>query len=142
MIPSIITAVALYSGYAIGISGTILGWPARDPGIAFVVIARVSRTAEMDWRIENAARSLGPRRSRLSSWSRFRRYVLDRQVRPPSTSFDDVVIALFMSGIDAPRCRCRWNGIRFEISPAVAAVSSILLVLRASSSPSISLREE
>ena len=46
------------------------------------------------------------------------------------TSFDEVVVALFISGIDSVTLPVQmWNGIRFEISPAVAAASSIVLAI-------------
>jgi len=45
------------------------------------------------------------------------------------TSFDEVVVALFLSGTSAMTLPVQmWNGIRFEINPTVAAVSVILIV--------------
>jgi putative spermidine/putrescine transport system permease protein len=46
------------------------------------------------------------------------------------TSFDEVVVSIFLTGIDTVTLPIQmWNGIRFEISPAVASASSIMLGL-------------
>ena len=44
------------------------------------------------------------------------------------TSFDEVVIAIFVSGARAPTLpKQMWDGIRTEIDPTVAAVSTLLI---------------
>jgi putative spermidine/putrescine transport system permease protein len=134
MMPSIVTAIALYSGYArIGISGTVFGLSLAHAilGLPFVVINVSAALQKMDWRTENAARSLGASPIRtffLVTLPAIRPGIVAGAAFAFLTSFDDVVVALFMSGIDATTLPVQmWNGIRFEISPAVAAVSSILL---------------
>jgi putative spermidine/putrescine transport system permease protein len=48
------------------------------------------------------------------------------------TSFDEVVVALFMTGVDTVTLPVQmWAGIRFEINPVVAAVSVMLVGLSA-----------
>jgi putative spermidine/putrescine transport system permease protein len=48
------------------------------------------------------------------------------------TSFDDVVMALFLSGTRAETLPVRmWAGIRFELNPTLAAISTILVVISA-----------
>jgi putative spermidine/putrescine transport system permease protein len=44
------------------------------------------------------------------------------------TSFDELIVALFVSGTTAVTLpRRMWEGIRFEIDPTIAAVSTILV---------------
>jgi putative spermidine/putrescine transport system permease protein len=48
------------------------------------------------------------------------------------TSFDEVVIALFLSGPYTQTLPMRmWSGLRYEIEPTIAAVSSLLIMLAA-----------
>jgi putative spermidine/putrescine transport system permease protein len=136
MMPSIVTAVALYRGYAyLGISGTVFGLALAHAilGLPFVVINVSAALQKMDWRAEHAARSLGASPARaffLVTLPAIRPGIVAGAAFAFLTSFDDVVVALFMSGIDATTLPVQmWNGIRFEISPAVAAVSTILLAL-------------
>jgi len=136
MMPSIVTAIALYRGYAyLRLSGTVPGLILSHAilGLPFVVINVSAALQKMDWRVENAARSLGASPLRaflLVTFPMIRPGIVAGAAFAFLTSFDDVVVALFMSGIDATTLPVQmWNGIRFEISPAVAAVSSILLAL-------------
>ncbi|HET7097180.1 MAG TPA: ABC transporter permease [Casimicrobiaceae bacterium] len=135
MMPSIVTAIALYRGYAyLRLSGTVPGLILSHAilGLPFVVINVSAALQKMDWRAENAARSLGASPARaffLVVLPAIRPGIVAGAAFAFLTSFDDVVVALFMSGIDATTLPVQmWNGIRFEISPAVAAVSTILLV--------------
>jgi len=46
------------------------------------------------------------------------------------TSFDDLVVALFVSGTRAVTLPVRmWAGIQFELNPTVAAVSAMLIAV-------------
>lgn len=136
IVPAIITAVAIYGVFAkLGLVGTVAGLILAHAvlGLPFVVINVSAVLQKVDWRIEQAARSLG-----ASPTQAFWRAVLPA-IRPGIiagwvfaflTSFDEVVVALFISGIDAATLPVQmWSGIRFEISPIVAAVSSVLLFL-------------
>ena len=101
--------------------------------LPFVVINVSAVIQKMDWRIVDAARSLGasPTQAFLKvTLPAIRPGVIMGAIFAFLTSFDEVVVALFISGIDAITLPVQmWNGIRFEISPAVAAASSILLGL-------------
>jgi putative spermidine/putrescine transport system permease protein len=45
-------------------------------------------------------------------------------------SFDEVVIAIFVTGPETMTLPRRiWDGIRFELNPTIAAVSTILIAL-------------
>ena len=136
VVPSIILAVAFYSAFArLGIVGTRLGLVVAHVilTLPFVVINVSAVIQKMDWRMVDAARSLG-----ATPLQAFRKVTLPvifpgvvaGAVFAFLTSFDEVVVALFISGIDSVTLPVQmWNGIRFEISPAVAAASSILLAL-------------
>jgi putative spermidine/putrescine transport system permease protein len=136
IVPSIIIAVALYSAFAkLGIVGTKVGLVVAHTilTLPFVVINVSAIIQKMDWRMVDAARSLG-----ADPATAFRKVtlpailpgVLAGAVFAFLTSFDEVVVTLFISGIDSITLPVQmWNGIRFEVSPAVAAASCILLAL-------------
>jgi ABC-type spermidine/putrescine transport system permease subunit II len=45
------------------------------------------------------------------------------------TSFDDVVIALFIAGTNATLPKRMWEGVSYEIDPTIAAASTLLVLL-------------
>jgi len=48
------------------------------------------------------------------------------------TSFDELIVALFISGTGAvTRPRRMWDDLRFQIDPTIAAVSTLTIVLTA-----------
>lgn len=136
IVPSIIIAVAFYSAFAkLGIVGTKLGLVVGHTilTLPFVIINVSAVMQKIDWRMVDAARSLG-----ADPATTFRKItlpaifpgVLAGAIFAFLTSFDEVVVALFVSGIDSVTLPVQmWNGIRFEVSPAVAAASCILLSL-------------
>ena len=100
--------------------------------LPFVVINVLAILQKMDWRIVDAARSLGatPLRALLMvTLPAIMPGVLAGAIFAFVTSFDEVVVALFLAGTAAVTLPVQmWNGIRFEINPTVAAVSVILIV--------------
>lgn len=136
IVPAIITAVALYQPFArLNIIATLPGLVLAHTILAmpFVIINISAVVQKLDWRVVDAARSLG-----ASPAKAFRRVTLP--ILAPGiaagavfaflTSFDEVVVSLFISGTNAmPLPVQMWNGIRFEISPIVAAASCLLLVV-------------
>lgn len=139
MVPAIVTAVALYRVFAAwGIAGTIPGLVAAHVVMAlpFVLVNVSAVLNRMDWTVLRAARSLG-----APPLYAFRRITLP-MIRPGVlagalfaflTSFDEVVVSLFMTGIGAMTLPVQmWTGIRFEINPIVAAVSTMLILVTAS----------
>jgi putative spermidine/putrescine transport system permease protein len=136
IVPTIITAAALYGPFArLGLIATVPGLVLAHTILAlpFVVINVSAIAQTMDWRMVDAARSLG-----ASPLTAFRRVTLP--ILAPGmaagaifaflTSFDEVVVALFVSGAEATTLPVQmWSGIRFEISPIVAAASCLLLVM-------------
>ena len=136
IVPTIITAAALYSPFAkLGLVATIPGLVLAHTILAlpFVVINVSAVAQSMDWRMVNAARSLGA--TPLVAFLRVTLPVLAPGIAAGAifaflTSFDEVVVALFVSGSGATTLPVQmWSGIRFEISPIVAAASCLLLLV-------------
>lgn len=136
IVPTIITAVALYTPFShMGVIATVPGLILAHTILAvpFVVINVSAVVQKLDWRMVDAARSLG-----APPAVAFRRVTLP--ILAPGiaagavfaflTSFDEVVVALFISGTGATTLPVQmWNGIRFEISPIVSAASCLLLIV-------------
>jgi putative spermidine/putrescine transport system permease protein len=90
---------------------------------------------EVDPRLENAAVGLGAMRARA-----FVEVTLPL-IRPGLVvaalfgfliSFDEVVIAIFVTSAETMTLPRRiWDGIRFELNPTIAAVSTLLIALSA-----------
>jgi putative spermidine/putrescine transport system permease protein len=136
--PVIVSAVAMYGWYArLHIVGTLTGLITAHSILAlpFVVINVAAVVQRADWRLPQAASSLGA--SPLLAFI----LITVPMIRPGMaagalfafvTSFDDVVAALFLSGTRAETLPVRmWAGIRFELNPTVAAVSTLLVALSA-----------
>ena len=134
IVPTIITAVAFYTPFSrLGIIATIPGLVLAHTILAlpFVVINVAAVSKKLDRRTVNAARSLGA--SPLVAFRRVTMPALGPGIAAGAvfaflTSFDEVVVALFISGAGATTLPVQmWSGIRFEISPIVAAASCMLL---------------
>jgi putative spermidine/putrescine transport system permease protein len=134
--PVIIVAIGVYFFYArLGLVGNPYALVLAHTCLAvpFVVI-NVSATLQgFDERLEQAAMNLG-----ATPWRTFwqvtfpliRPGVLAGALFAFISSFDELVVALFVSGSTAVTLpRKMWESIRFEIDPTIAAVSSILVVL-------------
>jgi len=139
IVPAIVTAVAVYGLYArLRLTGTVPGMVLAHTVLAlpFVVINVSAVLQGLDPRLEHAARSLGASGARtfwLVTLPLIRPGVLAGALFAFITSFDELVVALFVSGIEAVTLPVQmWSGIRFEINPTVAAVSTLLIVLSGS----------
>jgi putative spermidine/putrescine transport system permease protein len=135
VVPVIIVAIGIYFFYSrIGVVGNPFALVLAHTAIAvpFVIINVSATLYGFDERLEHAAMSLGANR-----WQTFRHVTLPL-ILPGVfagalfafiTSFDELIIALFVSGTGAVTLpRKMWNGIRFEIDPTIAAVSTLLIV--------------
>jgi putative spermidine/putrescine transport system permease protein len=136
VVPVIITAVAAYRLYArFQLIGTIPGMVLAHTVLAlpFVIINAAAVLQAMDWHVEQAARSLGAAPLQtfcLVVLPMILPGVLVGALFAFITSFDELIVALFISGIDAVTLPVRmWSGIRFEYNPTVAAVSTMLIAL-------------
>jgi len=134
--PVIIVAIGIYFFYArLGLVGNPFALVIAHTCLAvpFVVI-NVSATLQgFDERLEQVAMNLG-----ATPWRTFwqitfpiiRPGVLAGALFAFISSFDELVVALFVSGTSAVTLpRKMWESIRFEIDPTIAAVSTILVVL-------------
>jgi ABC-type spermidine/putrescine transport system permease subunit II len=135
-IPIIITAVALYYFFLqIGIKGSVWALIIGHTIVAFpyTTVVITASLGEIDKRLEDAAVGLGAPRPRafvevtlpLLSASLAVSVLFGFLI-----SFDEVVVSVFVSGLETMTLpRRMWDGIRYDLDPTIAAVSTFLLVL-------------
>lgn len=136
IVPGIVVAIGIYYAYArFGLVGNPLGLVLAHTCLAvpFVVTSVTASLAGLDRRLEQAAASLG-----ATPFGTFRQVTLPL-IRPGIlvgalfafiTSFDELIVALFLSGSDAVTLpRKMWDDIRYQIDPTLAAVSTLTIVL-------------
>lgn len=136
IIPVIIVAIGVYFFYArLQIVGSPFGLALAHTALAipFVVINVSATLYGFDERLEYAAMNLGANR-----WQTFR-HVTFPIIKPGIfagalfafiTSFDELIVALFVSGTGAVTLpRKMWDGLRQEIDPTIAAVSTLLIIV-------------
>lgn len=135
--PIIIVGVGVfffYSNPLVGLSQTYIGIILSHAmlGTPFVVITVTATLAGFNRTLMDAAASLG-----ANAWTRFRRIQLPL-ITPGvvtgglfafATSFDEVVVVLFMGGLEQRTLpRQMWSGIREEINPTILAVATLLII--------------
>jgi putative spermidine/putrescine transport system permease protein len=136
IVPVIVVAIGLYYAFArYGLVGTPIGLVLAHTCLAvpFVVTSVGSSLAGLDRRLEMAALSLG-----ASPWGTFRQVTLPL-IRPGIlvgalfafiTSFDELVVSLFLSGANAVTLpRRMWEDLRYAIDPTIAAVSTLTILV-------------
>lgn len=136
VVPIIIVAIGVYFFYAgIHLVGSPAGLVIAHTCLAvpFVVVNVSATLYGFDEKLEYAAMNLGANR-----WATFWQVTLPI-IRPGVlagalfafiTSFDELIVALFVSGTTAVTLpRKMWNALRFEIDPTIAAVSTLLIAL-------------
>lgn len=139
IVPIIIVATGLFFFYsAISIQdwgipylGVILAHATL--GIPFVIITVTATLVGFDHSLTRAAASMG-----ADPITTFRRVqmplilpgVISGALFAFVTSFDEVVVVLFVGGLDEQTIpRQMWNGIREQISPAILSVATILVLI-------------
>jgi putative spermidine/putrescine transport system permease protein len=135
IIPVIVIAVGTYYFFArVHLVGTRVGLILAHTVLAipFVVVNVTATLQGFDVTLERAALSLGA--NRLVTFMR----VTFPLIKPGMisgalfafiTSFDEVVIAVFISGTRAATLpKQMWDGIREAINPTISAVASLLIV--------------
>ena len=136
IVPTIITAIALYfffsrwkatgSVLAMALGHTVLALPV-------VVIIMAATLQGFDMRLEMAAWSLGA--GRLLALRRITLPLIAPGVLSAAlfaflTSFDELLIPLFLSGAEVQTLTVRiWNSLVLEVDPTIAAVSSFLIAV-------------
>lgn len=135
MVPVVLIAIGAFYAYVkLQILYTIAGLVMAHTilAIPLVVIVTGSALKSYDMNQENAARSLGAPR-----WKAFltitlpqiRFAVVTSMLLSFLTSFDEVVIAMFISGGDNPTLtRNMFNALRDQIDPTIAAISTIMIL--------------
>jgi putative spermidine/putrescine transport system permease protein len=135
IVPAIIISVAVYgifaklrligAWYGIALAHTILALP-------FVVIVLGAGLRGLDESLEQAALGLG-----ASRWQAVRRVTLP-EIRPSIvtaavlafiTSFDELVVAMFLAGSQMTLPKKMFDNIRMEIDPTIAAVSVLQILV-------------
>lgn len=134
MVPVVLVAIGAFYAYVrLQILYTMTGLVLAHTllAIPLVVIVTGSALKSYDMNQENAARSLGAPR-----WKAFltitlpqiRFAVVTSALLAFLTSFDEVVIAMFISGGDNPTLtRNMFNALRDQIDPTIAAISTIMV---------------
>ena len=134
IIPVIITAVATYYIFArVRMIGTIWALVLAHTVLAlpFVVVNVTSTLQGFDITLERAALSLGA--NRLVKFFKVTFPLIWPGVVSGAlfafiTSFDEVIIAIFLSGSRPTLPKQMWDGIRIAINPTISAVASLLIV--------------
>ena len=136
--PVIIAAAGMFFFYSgLGLGQTHLGIILAHAtlGVPFVVVTVTATLAAYDPNLNRAAASLG-----AGPWTTFRRVqfpliapgVISGALFAFAVSFDEVVVVLFMGGVDQRTIpRQMWSGIREQISPAILAVATFLIAFAA-----------
>ncbi len=134
IVPTIITAIGLYFFFVrFKATGSILAMALGHTVLALpVVVIIIAATLQgFDVRFEQAALSLGA--SRLTALRRVTLPlilpgVLSAALFAFLTSFDELLIPLFLSGVEVQTLTVRvWNSLLLEVDPTIAAVSSFLI---------------
>ncbi|MGH7320260.1 MAG: ABC transporter permease, partial [Candidatus Rokuibacteriota bacterium] len=134
IVPTIITAIGLYFFFVrLRATGSILAMAAGHTVLALpVVVIIIAATLQgFDVRLEQAALSLGA--GRLTALRRITLPLIAPGILSAAlfaflTSFDELLIPLFLSGVEAQTLTVRvWNSLLLEVDPTIAAVSSFLI---------------
>ncbi|MBT1516864.1 ABC transporter permease subunit [Bradyrhizobium sp. SRL28] len=136
IVPSLIFAISLYALYArFNLLGTLGGLALGHIIIAlpYVVVTVSAGLKSTDELLEAAALTMGAGPIRafwIVTLPVLRPAIVSAAFLAFLTSFDDVILSLFLSGLSAKTLPVRmWEGIRFEIDPTIAAVSVMLMLI-------------
>ena len=136
IVPIIITATGLFFFYSsTGLANTYTGIILAHAtlGIPFVIITVTATLIGFDQSLNRAAASLGatPQTTFFKvTMPLILPGVISGALFAFVTSFDEVVVVLFVAAHDQQTIpRQMWNGIREQISPAILAVATILVII-------------
>jgi len=136
IVPSIVIAAASYFVFVqLGLIGTAIGIGLVHTLVAmpFVILIVGSRLQSMSGELAEASSSLG-----AGPITTFRRVTLPHisialigsALLAFHASFDEVVLALFLSGARSKTLPVRlWDSILFEVTPSLPAISTIVLII-------------
>ncbi|MCG8358988.1 MAG: ABC transporter permease [Kiloniellales bacterium] len=136
VVPIVVTAIGMFYFYAqVGLVGSLTGIILAHTAIGapFVVITVTATLAGFDHNLVRAGSILGARPTRV-----FRKVTLPL-ILPGvasgglfafATSWDEIVIVLFMAGAEQHTIpRRMWSGIREHLSPTIIAAATLLILL-------------
>lgn len=136
IVPVIILAIAIYGLYAkLGMIGTRAGLVSAHTVLAlpYVFLIMTSNLHQFDISLELAAMNLGANRIKTFFFVTLPLIfpgMMTSAIFAFITSFDELVVANFISGIRGTTLpKQMFDGIRLEVSPVVASVSSVLIVV-------------
>lgn len=136
MVPVVLVAIGAFYVYVkLGLLYTMTGLVMAHTILALplVVIVVGSALKSYDMNQEMAARSLGAPRWRAFlniTLPQIRFAVVTAALLSFLTSFDEVVIAMFISGGDNPTLtRNMFNALRDQIDPTIASISTIMIII-------------
>lgn len=135
IIPSVITAVALYfalarTGFLGSFAGLLLGHTLL--GVPYVVLIMSVAIRSFDSRLEEVAFTLG------ASWFTMFRRVLIPNLLPSIaaawifafvTSFDEVVITSFIGGTHETVPKRMFNDLVLQVNPSITAIATLLIAV-------------
>ncbi|MEL6510669.1 MAG: ABC transporter permease [Pseudomonadota bacterium] len=136
IVPIIIVATGMFFFYSqVGLANTYIGiiMAHATLGIPFVIITVTATLVGFDHSLTRAAANLG-----ATPTTTFFKIimplilpgVISGALFAFVTSFDEVVVVLFVADFDQQTIpRQMWNGIREQISPAILSVATILVVI-------------
>jgi putative spermidine/putrescine transport system permease protein len=136
IVPVIVVAVAVFMSFAyFGLIGTFTGLALAHTALAtpFVVITVTSTLTGFDWSLQRAAQGLG-----ANPFFTFRRVILPLilpgvvtgAIFAFVTSFDEVVVALFLASAEQRTLpKQMFAGMREMISPTITAAATFQVVL-------------
>lgn len=136
IVPPIVHAIAFYRAWAIvGLLDTYLGLILIHAmkGVPFVALTVAGALANLDPRLEQAARSLGANPRQAMSWVIFpqiRAGILAGATFAFITSWDETIVALFVTSRAVTTLPRRiWEGLADNIDPAIAALGTLMIIL-------------
>ncbi|MBL8674626.1 MAG: ABC transporter permease subunit, partial [Rhodospirillales bacterium] len=135
VVPHIILSVAIYGLFAkLKMIGTWYGLVVAHTVLAlpFVALVMVAGLRDFDRTLEQAAAGLGAGRARVMwrvTLPLLRPSLVSAGLLAFISSFDEVVVALFLSGASMTLPKKMFDNIMMEIDPTIAAVSVMQILL-------------
>lgn len=136
IVPVIITAVGVYFAFSpLGLTNSLLGLTLSHAalGVPFVVVTVTATLAGFNENLTRAGRNLGA--SPMTVFLRIKLPIIAPGVVSGglfafATSFDEVVVALFLTAADQRTVpRQMWSGVREQLSPTILAVATVLVAM-------------
>jgi putative spermidine/putrescine transport system permease protein len=135
IVPPIVHAIAFYRAWAVaGLLDSYLGLVLVHAmkGLPFVVLTVAASLANVDARLEQAARSLGATQAQAMRWvvlPQIGTGLISGAAFAFITSWDEIVVALFLTSrhvVTLPRRI--WEGLADNIDPAIAALGTLMVL--------------